>query len=281
MSILSKRKRALLAAGLVAGFSNAFIISPTVKVFVPELRRHIPAAVSERTKGVLPLQIFWNKDEPVTSVQESSNDPKSVTLFDDLLPKLSTIELEELTAGSASLIMTKAEGVIIPVADALDDATGGWAMSYADLHPENSSTPVGQAFLASNIAYAAAGAALSLQGDLFLGLLTELVSVASFAYHYTQLDKSSKNNTVRLALFIDYVLAFTSIFVGLGYILMDGQLPPMDGVISAAVAMSFFLLGLTVCADGMSYVVVHSLWHVFSAYCAYVIGNTHLAMTSV
>jgi hypothetical protein len=110
--------------------------------------------------------------------------------------------------------------------------------------------------------------------------LTELVSVASFIYHYTQLDPKSQDDTVRLALLIDYVLAFTSIFVGLGYIFTDGQIPPIEGLISAALGMSFFLLGCTACTDGTPYIVVHSLWHVFSAYCAYSIGNTHLALLS-
>lgn len=282
MAIISKRKRALLVAALAAGFSNAFIVSPCVKVLGPELGRTTPKAVVGRTKYVRPLEISWNTKEGETTTSSdkertAADEEKSFQLFDNLLPKFSTTDLGELTTGSASLIMSKAETVIMPAADALDEATGGWALSYADLHPENTSTPVGQAFLASNIAYAAAGTALSLQGDLFLGLLIELVSVASFAYHYTQLDKQSKNDTVRFALFIDYVMAFTSIFVGLGYMLMDGHLPPIDGVISAVVGMSFFLLGLTVCADGMAYVVVHSLWHVFSAYCAYVIGNSHLS----
>ena len=283
MGIISKRKRALLVAALAAGFSNAFIVSPTVKVLGPEMGRTASHSFAGRTKWVRPLEFFWNKDgETTTSVKETAavpNEEKSFQLFDDILPKFSTTDLDELTTGSASIIISKAESVIMPAADALDEATGGWALSYADLHPENTSTPVGQAFLASNIAYAAAGTALSLQGDLFLGLLIELVSIASFAYHYTQLDKESKTDTVRLALFIDYVMAFTSIFVGLGYMLMDGQLPPIDGVISAAVGMSFFLLGLTVCAEGMAYVVVHSLWHVFSAYCAYIIGNSHLMST--
>lgn len=279
MAIISKRKRALLVAALAAGFSNAFIVSPSVKVLGPENGRTTPKSFAGRNKWVRPLEIFWKKDgETTTSAKETATPKEEKSfLFDDLLPKFSTTNLEELTTGSASLIISKAENVIMPAADALDEATGGWAMSYADLHPENTSTPVGQTFLASNIAYAAAGVALSLQGDLFLGLLIELVSVASFAYHYTQLDKQSKTDTVRLALFIDYVMAFTSIFVGLGYMLMDGHLPPIDGVISAAVGMSFFLLGLTVCAEGMAYVVVHSLWHVFSAYCAYVIGNSHLS----
>mmetsp|Transcript_7931 Transcript_7931/g.16092 ORF Transcript_7931/g.16092 Transcript_7931/m.16092 type:complete len:288 (-) Transcript_7931:32-895(-) len=287
MAIISKRKRALLVAALAAGFSNAFIVSPSVKVLGPELRTTSPNSFSGRTKWVRPLEFFWNKEgETTTIVKETSSvvpsgEEKPFPLLEDILPKFSTTNLEELTTGSASLIISKAENVIMPAADALDEATGGWAMSYADLHPENTSTPVGQAFLASNIAYAAAGTALSMQGDLFLGLLIELVSVASFAYHYTQLDKDSKTDTVRFALFIDYVMAFTSIFVGLGYMLMDGQLPPIDGVISAAVGMSFFLLGLTVCAEGMAYVVVHSLWHVFSAYCAYVIGNTHLNIMGV
>ena len=178
------------------------------------------------------------------------------------------------------MIQAQTEGIIQPAADALDDATDGWALTYADLSPETQNTPVGQAFLASNLAYAGAGLALSIQGDLFLGLLVECASVASFVYHYSQLDEASKNDTVRFALFVDYVMAFASIFAGLGYILMDGQIPPIEGLISAAVAISFFLLGNTVCSEGMAYVVVHSLWHVFSAYCGYSVGQFHMANLS-
>lgn len=283
MAILSKRKRVFLAVALAASLSNGFIIAPRVKVFPPETRRNLPVYVAGRNAAKPPLQMFWGKEDVATTIEKSSSD-RANPLFQNIFSvnpfQFTTQEPKELAAGRFSLIAAKAETIIQPAADALDEATDGWALTYANLSPENQTTPVGQAFLASNLAYAAAGMGLSIQGDLFLGLLVEFASVASFVYHYTQLDEASKNNTVRLALFVDYVMAFTAIFAGLGYMLMDGTIPPIEGLVSAAVGMSFFLLGCTICAEGMAYVVVHSLWHVFSAYCAYIIGNTHLSHLS-
>jgi len=266
---------------MAATLANAFVVTPPkVKVFSSKIGT--PSSASScKTRPVIEPLYFFGGDKNKGSVSEKASADDAAQSFEDFLSLRppTTAQLKDLAAGRLSVIATTAEDVIRPAADALDDLTGGYALTYADLDPETQETPVGQAFLASNIAYAAAGLALSLQGDMFLGLLTEICSVASFVYHYTQLDKASKNDTVRFALFVDYVFAFTSIFVGLGYILLDGQIPPMEGLISAAFAISFFMLGLTICAEGIAYVVVHSLWHVFSAYCAYLIGNTHLMNT--
>ena len=157
------------------------------------------------------------------------------------------------------------------------DATDGWALGYADLSPESESTPIGQAFLASNIAYALAGLFLSIQGETILGFLLEVVSIGSFVYHYTQLQASSaRDNNVRLALFIDYTLAFTSIFVGLAYLIMDQHLPPVEGLVSGGIGVAC-LLACWVWEQGLPYIILHSLWHFFSAYCGYIVGSTHLS----
>jgi len=77
-------------------------------------------------------------------------------------------------------------GPLLPIAEAVDAATGGWGLSYADLHPVTPRTTIGRAFLATNFFYAAAGLWLMASGDWFYGGLTELAGVVSFVYHYTQ-----------------------------------------------------------------------------------------------
>jgi hypothetical protein len=182
-------------------------------------------------------------------------------------------------ADRLSLFLSSAKDALSPAAQVLDDATDGWALFYADLSPEDETSPVGQAFLASNIAYAVVGLLLSIQGDAILGLLTEVVSIASFIYHYTQLQASAmrtQDSTVRTALMVDYIFAFTSIFVGLIYLVSDQQLPPIEGFGSAFAGLAC-LFACWIYEKGYPYIVLHSFWHFFSAYSAYVIGISHLS----
>jgi hypothetical protein len=74
-----------------------------------------------------------------------------------------------------------------PVQKILDNGTGGWALSAANLGPDYHQTIIGQVFLATNIRYAATGLVLTVKSDLRFGLLTDLVAIASFNYHYEQL----------------------------------------------------------------------------------------------
>lgn len=163
-----------------------------------------------------------------------------------------------------------------PVQDILDQYTSGWALSYADLSPDSPKTLPGQAFLATNLAYGIAGVLLTMQGNAFFGLLTDLTAIASFNYHYCQLEASGngKAPNVRLALLLDYVLAFTSIFVALYYVTISESLP-LPALESAGIGL--FFLGLCwVYETGRPYMIFHSLWHLFSAWSGYLIG-THYA----
>ena len=123
-----------------------------------------------------------------------------------------------------------------------------WIFTFADLSPDSPQTRAGQAFLATNLFYAVAGVALQLKGDWWLGGWTEIAAVASFNYHYRQLEISaiveqqqratesqrSKNGnvvstststtrsttdvqTVQLALLTDYFVAGINILTALGY----------------------------------------------------------------
>eukprot|EP00526_Cylindrotheca_closterium_P019647 CAMPEP_0113634786 /NCGR_PEP_ID=MMETSP0017_2-20120614/18121_1 /TAXON_ID=2856 /ORGANISM="Cylindrotheca closterium" /LENGTH=227 /DNA_ID=CAMNT_0000545515 /DNA_START=62 /DNA_END=742 /DNA_ORIENTATION=- /assembly_acc=CAM_ASM_000147 len=138
-----------------------------------------------------------------------------------------------------------AQDALTPFAKNIDDMTDGWALSYADLSPESENTPLGQSFLATNIAYAVVGLVLGMKGDILLGTLTEIASVASFIYHFTQLQASNnriKDSSVRLALSIDYICASTAILVGLVYLALDHQMPPTEAIASGAAG--FLCLGL-------------------------------------
>eukprot|EP00751_Fragilariopsis_kerguelensis_P037536 CAMPEP_0170955206 /NCGR_PEP_ID=MMETSP0735-20130129/33029_1 /TAXON_ID=186038 /ORGANISM="Fragilariopsis kerguelensis, Strain L26-C5" /LENGTH=264 /DNA_ID=CAMNT_0011367009 /DNA_START=14 /DNA_END=805 /DNA_ORIENTATION=- len=152
----------------------------------------------------------------------------------------------------------------ITLASSLDsfDSFGKWALSYADLSPATETSPVGIVFLATNIAYAVAGAVAVANGKPLLGALTEMASVASFAYHYFQLKASSDSSvdrTVKFALFIDYVIAFTGIFMGDYVLYQTHALPSTDLVLSVIAALSF--LGFSwIWETGYIYIFNHSMW---------------------
>ena len=237
MTLPSKRQQVLFAVGLLLAFSHGFVTVSNSRVPKQVLKSH----------------------------------------FSSTKLQLSRKTQDDSSEGPLSLALLQAQDILGPAAKVLDDATDGWALGYADLSPESESTPIGQAFLASNIAYALAGLFLSIQGETILGFLLEVVSIGSFVYHYTQLQASSaRDNNVRLALFIDYTLAFTSIFVGLAYLIMDQHLPPVEGLVSGGIGVAC-LLACWVWEQGLPYIILHSLWHFFSAYCGYIIGSTHLS----
>ncbi|KAL3935345.1 MAG: hypothetical protein SGBAC_009116 [Bacillariaceae sp.] len=190
--------------------------------------------------------------------------------------------VKDRTFGIPLLEGLNAESVqdaLTPFATTVDDMTDGWALSYADLSPESEKTPLGQSFLATNLAYAIVGIILGFKGDILLGTLTEIASVASFIYHFTQLQASNnriKDSSVRLALSIDYICASTAILVGLVYLALDHQMPPIEAIASGSAGILFLGLGW-VWEYGWRYLVTHSLWHLFSAYTAFVVGTVHLS----
>lgn len=161
----------------------------------------------------------------------------------------------------------------------LDDVSD-WVLSYSDLRPDTEETPAGQAFLATNLAYSLAGIFLAQDGDLLFGLLTEITAAASFAYHYGQLESKGVNNvpSVRLALLIDYALAFSSIGVAFFYLSTSGEEQILT-VLPPAI-LSLGALGASwVWVAGRPYMVLHGLWHFLSAYTGYLVGAIHAGTT--
>jgi hypothetical protein len=205
-------------------------------------------------------------------------------------------QFTDTTGGAGAGRMAQLQRWSAPVQKLLDDGTGGWALSAANLAPDSHKTINGQVFLATNIGYAVAGLVLTVRGDLWFGLMTDLAAIASFNYHYQQLlgsvpkEGASPTPTMtnggipdpvqtpemRFALLIDYIVASVSILTGAFYLWQTGQ---MDSIPVEAVEVAVLSLGcLAACwvwEAGQPYMIFHSLWHLFSAYAGYLIGNTH------
>lgn len=256
----------LLCSGVALQTCNAFV--------VPTRTRTRSISLSNQNQpnnhdGPPPLFNLQQRFEDLLGLEGKSSGVSTTTSSQD-----------EITAsGRSSLMMLSS--ALAPVAEVLDNTTDGWALSYADLRPESEETAIGQSFLATNIAYAAVGFFVTAQGEFLLGFLTELVSVASFFYHYTQLQQPYNRtdvSTVKLALTVDYILAVSSIVLGMVYVVMDQTLPPPE-VLATSVFGIGCLLACWVWEKGYPYIVLHSLWHICSAATAYSIGVTH-AMSS-
>jgi len=170
-------------------------------------------------------------------------------------------------------------GAFLPIAEKVDEITGGWGLSYADLQPETPRTPLGIAFLATNGFYAFAGLALGVKGEWFLGTLTEIAGAVSFWYHYSQLEFGKDRSEVRLALLTDYFTAGAALITGGIYMAQMGiQSVPLDAVVAGILAV-LFLTFSWVWEFGAPYLFWHSLWHIMTAYTGYAVGKAHLAGT--
>lgn len=220
-------------------------------------------------------------EEKEQSNSSNNNNPLNLNIdLDGIGRTLSSIDLEGDSSfkkyGRPRDINESSFGPLLPLAEAVDEATGGWGLSYADLHPATPRTTVGQAFLATNFFYAAAGLWLGLNGDWFYGGLTELAGIVSFVYHYTQLEFGKNRSEVRLALLIDYFCAGSALITGGVYMLQAGiTAVPVAALVSAALAA----ICLSLCwvwEFGYPYIFWHSLWHILSAYTGWLVGQDHL-----
>ena len=164
---------------------------------------------------------------------------------------------------------------VTPMENALDALTGDWAMSYADLRPDNTSTIAGRAFLVTNAAYLVAGIYIFLSGDLWFGFWTDMAAIASFNYHYNQLLAAgqAKASAVRLALLLDYTAAAFSIITATAYLFTFSSFPILPIAVSTA-GLGFLYLSW-VWEYGRPYMFWHSLWHLCSAYSGFLIGTQH------
>jgi len=181
-----------------------------------------------------------------------------------------------------------------PIQGVLDDYTGGWALSYADLAPDDPDTFGGRAFLATNLFYALAGLFLTFQvGDALLGFMTDLAALVSYNYHYHQLasvsvaerSKQQMQSMVRLSLLLDYAVASVTIFTAFVYLILQSYSAYehhtsiftddlIRGVEVGVLGVIFLTLSWRY-EKGRPYMWFHSLWHLFSAYAGYLIGTAN------
>ena len=111
------------------------------------------------------------------SSDKNNDDDEQIIPINNDRSILGTEDIPNILAGSSTFqkygrptdITSDSFGPLLPIAEAVDEATGGWGLTYADLHPATPRTTIGQAFLATNIFYAAGGLALGVQGDWFMG----------------------------------------------------------------------------------------------------------------
>ena len=167
-------------------------------------------------------------------------------------------------------------GMLMPIAEKLDAATGDWALSYADLSPATPKTPAGISFLLTNVCYAIAGIVLITQGDFFYGGLVELAGAVSFWYHYSQLEFGKNRAEVRLALLTDYFTAGSALITG-GFYMVEMGITSVP--IDALVVGGSSIVALSLCwvwEFGYPYLILHSIWHILSAYTGYLIGQAHM-----
>ena len=173
-------------------------------------------------------------------------------------------------------------GIFLPLADLVNDKTGGWGLSYADLSPETPRTPAGIAFLVTNLGYGIVGIVLGIQGDILFGTLTEIAGIVSFIYHYAQLEYGQERSEVRLALLTDYITASAALLVGLIYTIQilssSSALMIPTSIIVAAVGSILCLSLSWVWEYGKPYLFWHSMWHILGAYTGFEIGQSHLLL---
>lgn len=234
--------------------------------------------------SIFPPPILFGTGEPFVEDASIDIEPNLV-----LEGELGPVDLEEIDAAQlktfqsdVSNVDTKRDlsgdyfGPLLPIAEQIDSATGGWGLSYADLHPETPQTPLGVAFLATNACYAFGGLVLGVQGEWTLGLLTEVAGIVSFWYHYSQLNFGQDRKEVRLALLIDYFTAGTALLCGAVYMAQMGiDSVPFESLVWGGASV----VCLTLCwvkEVGYWYLFWHSLWHIGSAYTGYLVGQNHI-----
>eukprot|EP00557_Chaetoceros_sp_GSL56_P010832 CAMPEP_0176481976 /NCGR_PEP_ID=MMETSP0200_2-20121128/3123_1 /TAXON_ID=947934 /ORGANISM="Chaetoceros sp., Strain GSL56" /LENGTH=197 /DNA_ID=CAMNT_0017878249 /DNA_START=278 /DNA_END=868 /DNA_ORIENTATION=- len=184
------------------------------------------------------ILLFSNTDESNNNNSNSNyynNDTSNTKRSKDEKLKLFQKDIQEKFKEERSY---NTFGILSPIAKTLDEVSGEWALSYADLRPATPRTIEGRAFLATNVCYAAAGLILGVQGDWFFAFLTEIAGIVSFWYHYSQLEFGQNREEVRLALLTDYFTAGAALITGGFYMAEMGiSSVPLDALITGAASV--------------------------------------------
>eukprot|EP00970_Alexandrium_tamarense_P016571 scaffold6842_cov165-Alexandrium_tamarense.AAC.3 len=229
----------------------------TSAAFVPS-QKHVGVAPSS-----LPKHTSYHSPQPINSSRKSPWSYLSLQNEDDVTITASTgnSEVEEdiklpntfFQRERPKDINSDTFGQLLPIAKAVDEATGGWGLSYAggclvvscDLHPVTPRTTVGQAFLATNFCYAAGGLAITACSRLFPPF-------------FTTFNRSA-------------------LITGGVYMIQAGiDAVPVEALLTAGGSV----ICLSLCwvwEFGYPYIFWHSLWHILSALTGYLIGQEHIS----
>jgi hypothetical protein len=187
-------------------------------------------------------------------------------------------------------------GILAPIAGFVDESTGGWGLSYANLEPYDERTFEGALFLATNLLYIFAGFMAWRSGEGLYGFIIEVAGLASLNYHYNQLHYGPEEIEVKKALLVDYmaaVLAINSTIYELYVFLYKVGVPmtPSGFVASVTTAFTALMSGTILSGTfpaisvvlavagisclfmswqierGRPYMLFHGMWHVLSALC--------------
>ena len=155
-----------------------------------------------------------------------------------------------------------------------------YVWSITDTRPYSPRTLVGSLFLATNIGFVITSIYFFRVQDPYASLtavLTDIAAVASFVYHYRQLDLGP-DIRVRAVLAIDYVVAISTIVCSLPYfwkIILEygasNELEVSLSIFLGTASLIFFLIGGV--SSGLQYITYHSMWHILSAASASLIGS--------
>eukprot|EP00588_Corethron_pennatum_P011819 CAMPEP_0194268196 /NCGR_PEP_ID=MMETSP0169-20130528/2565_1 /TAXON_ID=218684 /ORGANISM="Corethron pennatum, Strain L29A3" /LENGTH=239 /DNA_ID=CAMNT_0039009335 /DNA_START=74 /DNA_END=790 /DNA_ORIENTATION=- len=235
----STSKNCFTVSFLILASKSNFSCNALINPSNPRLRF---ASFSPRTCGrqIANTQVVVNNPTALKDSSNDDNDPGG-----KLKKGFSAILTRNVPENSREERQNDELGPLLPLATFVDEVTGGWALSYADLAPENETTPAGLAFLITNLGYGIAGLVLSMRGEILLGSLTELAGIVSFGYHYTQLKFGANRKEVRLALLFDYITACSSIFAATVYIVQAGTISTIPVTFFIVAALSIISLVLS------------------------------------
>lgn len=152
--------------------------------------------------------------------------------------------------------------VLRSVARGLDAATDGFAMSYADTQPFTERSQEGQAFLATNVAFALAGACFAQSGEVLPSACIDLAGALSVWYHGAQLRYGPESPEVRLALLCDYAGAAATAAT-CAALFADGRGSSETALLTAG-AVGCLCAGWRFDAP-RQYFALHGGWHVLGA----------------
>ena len=156
--------------------------------------------------------------------------------------------------------------------------TTPWLFSYVDCKPFDDLTLEGRWFLATNLAFVAAGGAMcTTGGSPALGMMFELAGTFSTFYHWAQLRLGGTAHPfVQIALLIDYLCAIPTLLGGGLYAasaVATGAHLPLAAVACGIGAMLAFVVAcLPACHEPRRYMLVHGMWHVLGAAAGFIVA---------